>query len=106
MSTLLAVTLACSGKAWASIDQTAHCPMQMADCHNQAAVITCCGPSAPVPIDRPALPQFARSPLHAVSAVLMDGCLFNPAARTGAHRQPSSDTRAVDRQLLHRSFVI
>jgi hypothetical protein len=103
---MLAVTLTCSGTAWASIDQTAHCQMQVTDCHNQAAVVTCCGPSAPVPIDRPALPQFARSPMHAVSAVLMDGCLLNPAARDPAHRQPSSPMRVVDRQLLHQSFVI
>jgi hypothetical protein len=72
MSVMLVVIVACSGSAWASIDRTTHCRIQLEDCHHRVAALACCGPTAPAPIDRASLPQGAPSPVDVVSATLMD----------------------------------
>jgi hypothetical protein len=107
MSTMLVVVFACSGSAWASIVRTAHCQMQMADCHSQAASLSCCGPSAPIPNDRAQLPQSAPAPVHGVSPALMDRSIVHTPAPGAVHSDRSSRrVRVVDLQLLHRSLVI
>jgi hypothetical protein len=105
MSAMLVVVFACSGSAWASIDRTTHCMKQADDC-THTAVITCCVPTAPIPIDRAALPEYALPPSHVSIASLMDW--FVPDAPcVPALSVPSPHwLRVLDLPILNRSFVI
>jgi len=106
MSIMLVVVVACPGSAWASIDRTTHCPMQLENCHHRVAVLACCGPTAPTPIDRASLPQCAPSPVHVVSATLMDHSSLHALVPGTGSIRTSRWIRVLDLPILHRSFVI
>lgn len=105
MSAMLIVVVAGSGSAWTSIDRTTHCLTPMTGCHD-VDVLTCCGPTAPAPIDRVPLPQFAPTPLHVVSASLMDHTVPQAPAESGMHVPSPHWLRVLDLPVLHQSFVI
>lgn len=105
MGAMLIVVFAFSASSWATSDWTTHCSKQVDDCCT-TAVITCCGPSAPVPIGRPALPEFAPPPPHVSTAALMDHSLRPTPAVCAAHVPSPHWVRVLDLPTLHRSFVI
>jgi hypothetical protein len=105
MSAMLIVVFAYSASGWASVKRTTHCLHQADDCC-PAEVITCCGPTAPTPIDRVPLTQFAPPSLHVSTVSLMDHSLL-PAPSASAGDVPSPHwVRVLDLLTLHRSLVI
>jgi hypothetical protein len=105
MSAMLVVVVASSGSAWASIDRTTHCMKQMNDC-STTALITCCVPTAPIPIDRATLPMFAPSPSHVSTASLMDHFTIDAPSAPALSVPSPHWLRVLDLPILHRSFVI
>jgi len=103
---MLVVIVACSGSAWASVDRTTHCRMQLEDCHHRVAALACCGPTAPAPIDRASLPQGAPSPVHVVSATLMDQSPLHASTPGAGSIRMSRCIRVLDLPVLNHSFVI
>ena len=105
ISAMLVVVVAFSGSARASVDRTTHCLSQDEDCHD-VDVLTCCGPSAPIPFDRVLPPWFASSPVHVRSAAPMD-CIARQMQVLRTQHVPSTQwVRVLDLQVLHQSFVI
>ncbi len=105
MSAMLIVVFASTASGWASVNRTTHCQHEAHDCCS-TEVITCCGPTAPTPIDRVPLTQFAPPSLHVSPVSLMDHSLVPvPSACSGHVRSPHS-VRVLDLLTLHRSLVI
>lgn len=78
---------------------------QMDDC-GSTAVITCCVPTAPIPIDRTTLPEFAPPPSHVSTASLMDHFTIATPSAPALNVPSPHWLRVLDLPVLHRSFVI
>jgi len=105
MSAMLIVVFASSGSAWASIDRTTHCMKQSDDCCT-TDVITCCAPSAPIPIDRAPQTGVAPPQSHVSPTPLMDDSVPQGPSRPALHVPSPHWLRILDLPVLHQSFVI
>lgn len=105
MSAMLIVVLAFSARAWTPVARTTHCSTQMEDCC-EMAVLSCCGPTAPVPIERTLQQEIARPHLHVATASLVD-VVTVPVSTTAPPHVPSPHwLRVIDLPTLHQAFLI
>ena len=105
MSAMLIVVLAFSAPAWTPVARTTHCSTQVEDCC-QKAVLSCCGPSAPVPIERTPQQEIARPQLHVATASLVDVVLVSVATAAPPDVPSPHWVRVRDLPTLHRTFLI
>lgn len=70
-SITLILVLALATAGWTSLERTTHCLRQTRSCTSRA-LLTCCGPTAPTPIDRIQLPRQAPPTTYVSTASLMD----------------------------------
>jgi len=105
MSAMLIVILAFSAPAWTPVARTTHCSTQVEDCC-QKAVLSCCGPTAPVPIERTLQQELARPHLHAEPASLVDVVLVPVSTASPPHVPSLHWIRVLDLPTLHRTLLI